>query len=144
MYFKQAAYGVPVRMALITALLELRPELLSGTAPAEKYPRYGHPLGVPCGNARCVTRQETEMRYLTPSFGVVDRRPLSIRCRYCDYEIQPRVLGRLSSHKFTTDLSEIGEIDPADWVLFADEAAAVTAGFSPRKTKKPATPGSAV
>ncbi|MCY2965677.1 MAG: hypothetical protein NT069_18945, partial [Planctomycetota bacterium] len=36
-YFKQAAYGVPVRMALIAALLKIRPELLAGPAPTKKH-----------------------------------------------------------------------------------------------------------
>lgn len=144
MYFKQAAYGVPVRMALITSLLQLRPDLLSNEPPAAKYPRYGHPQGIACGNARCVTRQENEMRYLTPGFVVVDFQPLSIRCRYCDYELRPRVLGRASSHKYTLELAEARTIDTADWVLFADESAALEAGFTARKSKRPATPGSPV
>src|SRR3954469_20326348 len=41
MYFKQAAYGVPVRMALIASLLELQPALVTATSKAAgRYPVY--------------------------------------------------------------------------------------------------------
>jgi aspartate carbamoyltransferase catalytic subunit len=86
-YFKQASYGVPVRMALIAALLELRPSLLAPEATHRKqFPAYEHSDGIECDNDRCVTRQEAERRYLQPKFQVVEENPLVLRCAYCDHE----------------------------------------------------------
>ncbi|GAI02592.1 unnamed protein product, partial [marine sediment metagenome] len=74
MYFKQAARGVPVRMALIALLLGTK-EI---SVPAEDdsliqkidYPLYGRDFGVRCPNPRCVSIQETEAKYIKPEFKI--------------------------------------------------------------------------
>ena len=59
-YFRQASYGVPVRMALIAALLNLRE--VSGFAQAAPEGELWRPLvtDMPyrCANARCITQVE--------------------------------------------------------------------------------------
>ncbi len=135
-YFKQASYGVPVRMALIASLLELCPGLVGERSPAEeRYPLYGHPQGLVCGNPKCVTCQESERRYLTPKFRIVQPQPLIARCAYCDHEQQPLVVSRLSTRRYTTDTTELDRIDPKDLILFADEKGARAAGHEPKKDK---------
>ncbi len=72
MYFKQAKYGVYVRMALITTILaEKKPsETLKGKV-------YG---GVRCNNPRCITNHE---EYLPKSFRSSGDETL-LECEYCD------------------------------------------------------------
>ena len=128
-YFQQAAYGVPVRMALIAALLELQPGLLSPVEAPGKYAEYQHPQGIHCGNKRCVTRQKTEMHYLVPKFWIVDNQPLTTRCIYCDFEIEPKIVAQASTRRFTDATSTWREIDLNDMVIFDDETSAVSAGY---------------
>jgi len=137
-YFKQAAYGVPVRMALIASLLELFPSLLSQPRP-QRYPMYSSSHGLCCTNARCVTRQENESRYVIPKFWIVQEQPLAVRCVYCDYEYEPQIVSRASTRKYTTEIDEWREIHertPRDLLLFANEQAAVDAGHQLRRSKR--------
>ncbi len=80
-YFRQASYGVPVRMALIAALLNLR--TVSGfesTAPAggEWLPQPDATL-FRCGNARCITHVEPGI-----AARAFVRGDGTQRCAYCD------------------------------------------------------------
>ena len=72
MYFKQAKYGVYVRMALITTILaeKKQSETLKGKV-------YG---GVRCNNPRCITNHE---EYLPKSFRSSGDETL-LECEYCD------------------------------------------------------------
>lgn len=137
-YFKQAAYGVPVRMALIAAMLELFPSILNG-AREPRYQSYGSPHGIRCVNARCVSRDPGECRYVEPEFWLVDDKPLTLRCQYCDYEYEPLVVSRTSTKKYSMDLSEwraIYERSPNDLVLFATEQEAIDAGHQARRSRR--------
>lgn len=135
-YFQQAAYGVPVRMALIASLLEICPTLSASDSPAaNRYPRYGRPGGIECTNERCVTRKKSEQRYLTPKFRIVDQAQPILRCEYCDYEQQPQAVGRVSSRKYTADMDQWTSLPADDLIFFADEARATEAKFEPKKEK---------
>jgi aspartate carbamoyltransferase catalytic subunit len=133
-YFKQASYGVPVRMALIAALLGLRPEILGDAPPTKRHAHYTRGT-VRCNNPQCVTALETEQRYLAPAFLVIieDAR-LIVRCQYCEHESAPEFVGRASTRKFEANRMR-WETLPDDIVLFADEDAAVSAGYVPYKQK---------
>lgn len=88
-YFKQAAYGVPVRMALLASVLGVRPGTLSEAPPDHRYP-VTTPAGMTCRNPRCITGNEAERRYLRPKFSrlFVDRK-VALRCVYCEHEQVP-------------------------------------------------------
>ncbi|MFQ6132577.1 MAG: aspartate carbamoyltransferase [Armatimonadota bacterium] len=97
-YFRQAGFGVPVRMALIAALLGRAGRAV--LAPAEvaadrarQRPAAGEGAAARCGNARCVTQQES---YLAPELvanvragarggGTGDS--TSWRCAYCEQTV---------------------------------------------------------
>lgn len=133
-YFKQASYGVPVRMALIAALLELKPELLGTAPPKKKHAVYTRPT-VACDNPQCVTALETEQRYLTPRFLiVVEDERLTVRCTYCEHEQIPQFVGRLSTKKYEPNHMR-WETIPEDILLFPDEPSAIAAGYQPYKHK---------
>ena len=70
LYFKQAKYGMYVRMALILTMLQSKKktELLSGAV---------HP-GIKCANEKCITRKE---EYLPKSF---IGKGTTLTCEYCD------------------------------------------------------------
>ncbi|HLJ10693.1 MAG TPA: hypothetical protein VKU82_05870 [Planctomycetaceae bacterium] len=133
-YFKQASYGVPVRMALIAALLDIKPDILGEAPPKKKHPLYTRQT-VTCENSHCVTALETEQRYLSPKFLVIieDER-LTLRCIYCEHESVPEFVGRTGTKKYEPNRMR-WETLPDDVVLFSDEAAAVAAGFQPYKHK---------
>lgn len=134
-YFRQAAYGVPVRMALIAALLELRPGL--GGPLREKYPIYNRADTLSCPNLQCVTRQSSEQRYLTPQFRIIGQERPVVRCMYCDHEQEPHIISNARSRKYRKETSAWKSIKIDDLVLFSDERDAEQAGHQPVKTDAP-------
>lgn len=81
-YFRQAGYGVPVRMALIALLLG------AVEAPGDPVPPKDSlklakniPAGVRCSNSRCVTHAES---YAEIKAYRVPGTPQMLRCYYCD------------------------------------------------------------
>jgi hypothetical protein len=100
MYFKQAARGVPVRMALIALLLGVREVTMAEEpAPPEfEYPMYRRGYGVTCSNPQCVTLQPTEKNYLKPEFKIVSQHPLTLRCIYCEHGTEPEYIATTKWH----------------------------------------------
>jgi len=89
-YFRQAAYGVPVRMALVAALLGLRAVKVGRARKGEYRPRPRREVDfrkfaqLRCPNLRCVTSQES---YLPARFTFVEYSPGVVACAYCEHEI---------------------------------------------------------
>jgi hypothetical protein len=143
MYFKQAAYGMPVRMALLALLTGAR----EVTIPKEKdsfvrkidYPVYKRDSGVKCPNRNCVSNQETEVRYIKPEFKIVSREPLTLRCVYCDHELHPQYVassdwheGRLENKRYHSADSRFAlKIRPENLIIFASEDEARAQQFKP-------------
>jgi len=143
MYFKQAAYGMPVRMALLALLLGAK----EVTTPEEEYsfvqqidyPVYKRDSGVKCPNIKCVSNQETEVRYIKPEFKIVSREPLMLRCVYCDHELHPRYVAssewhqrKLESKKYhSADSRFARKINPENLIIFDSEKGARAQGFRP-------------
>jgi aspartate carbamoyltransferase catalytic subunit len=96
-YFRQAAYGVPVRMALIAALLDLdkRTALrkFDGGFDATDYPTHVQPreLGTTCPNRNCITHDEHDGAYTANKFYVIRKDRLRLRCFYCEADIENAV-----------------------------------------------------
>jgi aspartate carbamoyltransferase catalytic subunit len=146
-YFKQAARGVPVRMALLAALLGARevnvPEVESPTPP--EYPVYRQELGPACPNPRCVSIQATEAKYLKPEFKIVSSDPLTLRCVYCEHGFEPKFVastewheGRLTAKKYHgADSHWARTIHPENLICFNTEAEAAAAGFRPDHAMAP-------
>jgi aspartate carbamoyltransferase catalytic subunit len=93
-YFRQAAYGVPVRMALIAALLDLdkRTSLKkfeTGFDDAD-YPTHVQPreLGLACHNKNCITHDEHDGPYTANRFYVIKKDGLRLRCFYCEADVE--------------------------------------------------------
>ncbi len=142
MYFKQAARGVPVRMALIALLLGARDIPLVEEKPAAKkaeYPLYKRDFGVRCPNQKCVSRQETEIKYLKPEFKIVGYDPLILRCVYCEHGIEPRFVASTEWHEGKTETKRyhsaashwVKKIRPENLIIFNSEEEAEAYGFKP-------------
>jgi aspartate carbamoyltransferase catalytic subunit len=143
MYFKQAAYGLPVRMALLSLLLGAKeatiPEKEDSFIRGVNYPVYKRDSGVKCPNINCVSNQETEVRYIKPEFEIVSRQPLILRCIYCDHELQPQYVassewheGKLETKKYhSADSHFTRKIKLENLIVFASEEEARAHGFKP-------------
>ncbi len=142
MYFKQAARGIPVRMALLALLLGVKDVAISeDTASVQKadYPLYRRDFGARCSNSRCVSVQRTEVNYLKPEFKIVNLEPLTLRCVYCEHGYEPEYIasadwheGRLESKKYhSADSHWARKIRPENLIVFDTESEARSRGFKP-------------
>jgi len=144
MYFKQAARGVPVRMALIAFLLGTKeifiPREEDSFIPKIDYPVYRRGFGVSCPNRdRCVSTQETETKYIKPEFKIVSAQPLTLRCAYCEHEVHPRYIASSEWHDGTLDNKKYHsaeshwtrKIKPENLIVFDSESEAEAHGFKP-------------
>jgi aspartate carbamoyltransferase catalytic subunit len=143
MYFKQAAYGVPIRMALMALLLGAK----EVTIPEEEdsfiwkvdYPVYKRDSGVKCPNTNCVSNQETEVRYIKPEFKIVSREPLTLRCIYCEHELHPQYVASSEWHQrklenkryHSADSHLARKIKPENLIIFDSEKEAQAQQFKP-------------
>jgi len=141
-YFKQAARGVPVRMALLSLLLGDKDCTVvedRTVAPLPDYPVYERDTGITCPNSACVTVQETELRYLRPEFKIVDRDPLTLRCVYCEHGFQPEYVastdwhgGRVEDKRYHRSGSHWAKtIKPENLVIFSSVEDAERLGYRP-------------
>jgi aspartate carbamoyltransferase catalytic subunit len=149
MYFKQAAYGIPVRMALLALLLGARevtiPEEEDSLIRKIGYPIYKRDSGVKCPNTNCVSNQETELRYIEPEFRIVSRQPLTLRCIYCDHEMRPPYVAssewhqrKLENKKYhSADTLFARKIKPENLIVFASEDEARAQQFKPSSHIRP-------
>jgi aspartate carbamoyltransferase catalytic subunit len=136
-YFQQAAYGVPVRMALITFLLEQRARA-AAAPPAPPRSEGAIRVGPRCANLNCVTRREE----------VVSERRFRLHreaggrahlvCLYCDHESRIQVIGnRKSRHFHVYEEPMFGYLD--GWqrdgalVIFDSVKQAEEGGYKPYK-----------
>ena len=100
-YFKQAAHGVPVRMALLKFLFD---QLEKKRIPARKNKSwYESPerLGPQCSNANCITVREpgsTRARFDLLFSG--SGRTLVLRCLYCDHRLKVQLVGHAKSKRY--------------------------------------------
>ncbi len=157
-YFRQAAYGVPVRMALISLLLLLHKNKslhkFAGGFAKPDHPLYVQPIGtgIHCGNANCITCDPAERQYAANKFYVVAEpaaRRVKLRCLYCETDIEAEaaahfVVGDTVRKTFSPGLAVLARA-PADklkhLVIHANEAAAQAAGFHLRESAKKARTG---
>jgi aspartate carbamoyltransferase catalytic subunit len=143
MYFKQAARGVPIRMALIALLLGAKEIAASGEdnapIPQVDYPLYQRDSGLKCPNHRCVSIQETEKKYIKPEFKIVNRKPLTLRCIYCEHGFEPKYVASSDWHEGRTETKKYHSAD-SHWarkirlenlIIFDSEAEAQSYGFKP-------------
>jgi aspartate carbamoyltransferase catalytic subunit len=140
-YFEQAAYGVPIRMALISLLLGIKNKALqrfeSGFGQA-KHEIYDQPrsIGITCTNSNCIVHDPMEAQYVRNKFAVVPSATTTrVRCMYCEREIEQFVVASKKNKWYAADPALLRAADHGlkDTILFADEADAQAAGFHSRR-----------
>jgi hypothetical protein len=148
LYFKQAARGVPIRMALLACLLGAReiptPEAGDSFRHKIDYPTYRRDFGLRCANPRCVSIQPSETRYIKPEFKIVSFQPLTLRCIYCEHEVYPQYVassdwheGRLANKKYHGAGSHWARrIKTENLIIFGSESEAEAHGFKPNQYTK--------
>jgi aspartate carbamoyltransferase catalytic subunit len=151
-YFQQAAYGVPVRMALISLLLGLNKgkslHRFEGGFDRQKYPLYDQPrdLGIHCVNRNCIVHEPMESQYVRNRFHVVKTASDSgckIRCVYCESDIEAFVVAHKKNKWYSKDSSHLlkeGEHNLRELIVYADEAQASAEGYHFRRTSLGARP----
>jgi hypothetical protein len=127
-YFKQAARGVPIRMAILGLLLGRMD--LGVSAECVALPSYPVLRGRnPCANPTCISR--TESRHVTPSYRLASRAPVRAYCLYCSQEIPHHMVGCSTTGLFhERDSSAARKIRPDHLVFLRDEADGLAQGFS--------------
>jgi aspartate carbamoyltransferase catalytic subunit len=127
-YFKQAAYGVPIRMALIAKILGLDPFRSAPGPAAGKV--YGHAGGLTCPNARCITHHPSEQAHLAPKFRFIRSTRPTARCFYCETDIEIACYVDLSARALSTNFERLDSIPPSDVLFFITEQDARNSGFT--------------
>jgi aspartate carbamoyltransferase catalytic subunit len=140
-YFEQAARGVPVRMALLAVLLGLKethiPTIESPALP--QYPGYRHEPVPTCPNARCVSIQPTETKYLKPEYKIVKTDPLTLRCVYCEHGFEPKYIASTEGYEHGPDSKKYHsanshwakDIKAENLIVFSSEEEAQALGYKP-------------
>jgi len=144
-YFRQAAFGVPIRMALISLILGLSPdhalEKYPGGFKAEEHPVYdqANDVGVSCVNKNCIVHDPLDGKYARNRFQLVAAHRL--RCFYCESDIADFVIANKKSKHYETDVSRLrpSARHERDVVFFQNAAGAEAAGYSlPKRRRKAA------
>jgi aspartate carbamoyltransferase catalytic subunit len=143
MYFKQAAFGVPIRMALLALLLGVK-EVEISTEPAffeprTDFPVYNREYGVTCPNPVCISTQASENKYLKPEFKIVNYEPLTLRCVYCEHGFEPKFVASTEWHEGKQDSKKyhradsyiMKKIKPDNLIIFNTAKDAEAQGYHP-------------
>jgi pyrimidine operon attenuation protein/uracil phosphoribosyltransferase len=136
-YFKQAAYGVPVRMALLKFLFDgTRMKTVSTTRASTPYER-PDTSGPQCRNPNCVTLNEaasTRKRFELFSLGKAST--LILGCLYCDHRFKVQFIGHAKSKRYCSCDSSMAEametwLNAGELVIFDSIKEAEELGYEP-------------
>jgi aspartate carbamoyltransferase catalytic subunit len=146
-YFRQAAYGVPIRMALIALLLQREGQLAlapfeSGFRPddAQVLEQPGK-AGLLCPNGNCISHDPLEAQTAVPRFHAIAAAPPRLRCFYCETDIEDFVVGHRRTKTYSASSEQPSADSRRDLVLFASAGQAEKSGYSrvTRRNRKVAT-----
>ena len=144
-YFRQAAFGVPIRMALIASILGFGESTglkryPGGFKPDER-PLYDQPnaLGIECINPNCIVHDPQEGKYTRNRFHVVGEHRL--RCFYCETDIADFVVANKRTKHYDSESTTLRLAAGHDTVIFPDTERAEGAGFTLPKRRRKAASG---
>jgi len=136
-YFKQAAYGVPVRMALLKFLFDRRPgEAAVGQQALRSY-QSPEALGPQCRNANCVTAKEpisAPQKFALFTVGEIGT--LILACSYCDHRFKVEYIGHVPSKRYCAYDHALGAtvgawLQSGDLAIFDSIKEAEELGYEP-------------
>jgi len=134
-YFKQAARGVPIRMAILARLLGALPG--SGAAPGAVARTIPVSIGPnPCANPTCISR--TEARHVVPLLEIASRAPLRVQCGYCSQQIAFALVGCSTTRRWhEPESAEVRKIRPDHLVFLRDAEQGASLGYAPAERPAP-------
>jgi aspartate carbamoyltransferase catalytic subunit len=149
-YFQQAAYGVPIRMALISLLLRVHKSkslhLFNGGFAKPDHPIYAQPIGtgLECDNPNCITGDPAERQYAANKFYVIEddtAQHCRLRCAYCEKDVEDDTAAQLvvadtTRKTFAPDLAALPRAAGdklKHLVIYRNASEALAAGFAPRE-----------
>jgi aspartate carbamoyltransferase catalytic subunit len=141
-YFEQAAYGVPIRMALISLLLGLEGksfDKFQGGFQKPSWAVYDQPLstGTRCANSNCIVHDVMEGPYVRNKFQVVAiDGSAKLRCMYCESDIDRFVVASKKGKWYSSDpglLSKVSTQKLKDIVVFENESDAQSHGYHSKR-----------
>jgi aspartate carbamoyltransferase catalytic subunit len=130
-YFKQAGYGVPVRMALLAKVLGIVPfntHRLNEKIRPEVYVHEGSQTL--CANAKCITHSRAE-KNLPQKFAIIERQPIMLRCLYCETSISVGIVADKCKHTYENRDHLDSQSSVKDISLFITQEQALEAGYTP-------------
>ena len=134
-YFVQAGYGVPVRMALLSLILGLKPWKKAAQAAGQWQRGKSATVtaqGVVCKNPDCVTNREPQS--CEPRFSAIAGPHPTFACRYCEWLNAPGFYGLQQSgrklYKPISKLSFISQHQLHQFRFFSNEEEALGQGYS--------------
>jgi aspartate carbamoyltransferase catalytic subunit len=149
MYFQQAAYGVPIRMALLSSLLgvgdQFSLERFNSGFRDQEYVIYDRPLGtgIHCKNSNCIVEDEAEKHYCRNKFIIIPSREslgCKLRCYYCETDISEFITADEKMHSYVVnpaDARKLWRAPNKDLIFFASEADARDMEYHPRESSVP-------
>ena len=141
-YFEQAAYGVPTRMALISLLLGLEEnsfETFPGGLRKATWPSYDQPfnIGLRCANPNCIIHDPMEGPYVRNKFYVVPiGKSFGARCMYCENDIERFVIASRKGKWFSAETDILAKYSTQklkDVIFFANESDAHGHGYHSKR-----------
>jgi aspartate carbamoyltransferase catalytic subunit len=148
-YFRQAAFGVPIRMALISLILGLDRErglqrYDGGFRPDDRAVYDQSPaLGMRCANKNCIVHDASEGKYARNRFEIIAGPSSRLRCYYCETDIENFAIANKKTKHYDTDPAQLRDAfdkHEREILIFAHAADAEAAGFSlPKRRRKAAT-----
>ena len=137
-YFKQAAYGVPVRMALLKFLFD--PGDAQSRSGQRAKTQYASPerLGPQCTNVNCITLTEpgsTRRRFDVLFIGGA----LILRCIYCDHRFRVQLVGHAKTKRYCAYDNGLADtvnewLKKKELAIFDSIKEAEELGYEPYKT----------
>ena len=128
-YFKQAARGVPIRMAILANLLGALPTQAEHRSVDTRY----YPVAIgpnPCPNPTCISRTET--RHVSPMYKLTSRHPVRAHCAYCSHELVFAFVGcSTTGHYHERGSSEVRKIRPDHLIFLRETSEAESLGLHP-------------
>jgi aspartate carbamoyltransferase catalytic subunit len=139
-YFKQAAYGVPIRMALLQFLLGKNRGAQPGAKPSTRAYRSPEPIGPKCHNANCVTVNEamsTARRFRI--FFAEHVGALILGCDYCDHRFKVDYVGNVKTKRYSAYDNALSAAirtwwDNGELALFESIKEAEELGYEPSRS----------
>jgi aspartate carbamoyltransferase catalytic subunit len=139
-YFKQAAYGVPVRMALLKFLFDRRESKRAPGKQARAVYQSPERLGPQCGNPNCVTVTEpasTVRRFFLACGGPGGA--LILGCTYCDHRSKFQLVGHVNSRRYCPYDAAVadtvnGWLNKGELAIFNSIKEAEELGYEPYKS----------